>query len=67
MQVHDNGIGFTTAGSKRSFGLQTMRERAESANGRLDIQSQQEQGTHIECRLPCLQPEQIHKQSIVIG
>ncbi|MFZ5857943.1 MAG: GAF domain-containing sensor histidine kinase [Chloroflexota bacterium] len=66
MQVNDNGIGFTTAGSKRSFGLQTMRERAESANGRLTIQSNRKQGTRIECRLPCLQPEQIHKQSIVI-
>ncbi len=67
MRVHDNGIGFTSAGSKRNFGLETMRERAESTHGRLVIQSRQEYGTSIECHLPCLQPEQIQKHSIVIG
>jgi nitrate/nitrite-specific signal transduction histidine kinase len=67
MRIHDDGIGFTAAGSKRNFGLQTMRERAESANGSLSIQSSRGHGTSIECHLPCLRPEQIQKQSIVIG
>lgn len=67
MRVHDNGIGFTPASSRRNFGLQTMRERAEGVNGTLIIQPNPGYGTSIECRLPCLQPEQIRKQSVVIG
>jgi len=67
MEVRDDGIGFTTAGSRRSFGLQTMRERAESAQGSLNIRSDPGHGTSIECHLPSLQPERIHKHSIVIG
>lgn len=66
MNVSDDGIGFQMAGSKRSFGLQTMRERAESAGGSLNIQSVDGKGTHIECCLPCLQQERLQKQSVVI-
>lgn len=66
MSVSDDGIGFQMAGSKRSFGLQTMRERAESAGGSLNIQSVDGKGTHIECCLPCLQQERLQKQSVVI-
>jgi len=65
MQVHDDGIGFTMAGSTRHFGLQTMRERAESIGGRLSIQSGNS-GTCIESWFPCLQPEKLQKQSILI-
>ena len=39
MQVIDDGVGFQMAGSKRNFGLQTMRERAESVGGNLAIKS----------------------------
>ena len=67
MQVIDDGIGFQMTGSKRSFGLQTMRERAESAGGSLNIQSVDGKGTHIECCLPCLQQERLQKQSVVIN
>ena len=67
MEVRDDGIGFKPAGSRRSFGLQTMRERAESAQGSLNVHSDLGRGTSIECHLPCLQPERIHKHSIVIG
>jgi signal transduction histidine kinase len=66
MWIVDDGIGFAVAGSKRSFGLQTMRERAESAGGSLSISSAGGNGTTIECHLPCLQPERLHKQSVVI-
>ncbi len=66
MHVDDDGVGFQTAGSKRSFGLQTMRERAESSGGSLYIRSAVGRGTHIECRLPCLQRERLQKQSVVI-
>jgi signal transduction histidine kinase len=66
MQIADNGIGFTVAGSKRNFGLQTMHERAESVHGDLAIRSGQGSGTTIECRLPCLHEERLQRQSVVI-
>lgn len=66
MKVDDNGIGFTLSNSKRSFGLQTMRERAESVGGSLFIQSDPGSGTQIECRLPCLKQERLPKRSVVI-
>lgn len=66
MQVIDNGVGFQMAGSKRNFGLQTMGERAESVGGSLAIKSGNGNGTHIECSLPCLLPERLQKQSVVL-
>lgn len=66
MQVMDDGMGFQMTGSKRSFGLQTMRERAESVGGRLNIKSGGAKGTTIECKLPCLAQERLPKQSVVI-
>ncbi len=66
MQVMDDGIGIQVAGTKRNFGLQTMRERAESVGGKLNITSGNGHGTKIECMLPCLQPERLQKQSVVL-
>ncbi|MFT3894225.1 MAG: histidine kinase [Anaerolineales bacterium] len=66
MQILDDGVGFSMAGSKRNFGLQTMRERAESVNGKLQIKSASGTGTAVECWLPCLQSERLQKQSVVI-
>jgi nitrate/nitrite-specific signal transduction histidine kinase len=67
MWITDDGIGFVMTSSKRSFGLQTMRERAESAGGNLSISSREGNGTTIECHLPCLQQERLQKQSVVIS
>jgi nitrate/nitrite-specific signal transduction histidine kinase len=64
--IADDGAGFSIAGHKRHFGLQTMRERAESVGGDLVIRSSIGHGTTIECRLPCLQEERLHRQSVVI-
>jgi signal transduction histidine kinase len=66
MHIQDDGVGFTMAGSKRNFGLQTMRERAESVDGSLVIKSIDGNGTGIECWLPCLQQERLQRQSVVI-
>ena len=66
MLVQDDGVGFMPAGSKRSFGLQTMRERAESVGGSILIESEHQKGTRIECRLPCLQQERLQKHSLVL-
>ncbi len=68
LRIADNGVGFRPAGPRRrSFGLQTMRERAESVGGRLLIESAEQKGTEIRCYLPCLPQERMQKQSIVIG
>ena len=67
MEVVDNGIGFTARGSKRSFGLQTMRERASSVGGMLEINSSPGRGTTLICQLPCLQPERMQERSVVLS
>lgn len=66
MTVQDDGVGFSLANSKRSFGLQTMRERAESISGNLTVHSEPGKGTTIECWIPCLPQEEIQQRSIVI-
>jgi len=55
MLVVDNGRGFTREGSNRSFGLQTMQERANSVDGTLHIDSVEGRGTIIACTIPCLE------------
>jgi two-component system, NarL family, sensor histidine kinase LiaS len=68
LRIVDDGVGFRPANSgRRSFGLQTMQERAESVGGKLIIKSTERKGTEIQCHLPCLRPERIQKQSLVIG
>jgi nitrate/nitrite-specific signal transduction histidine kinase len=66
MNIQDNGSGFPPGRSKRSFGLQTMRERAESVGGHLQIASNVGSGTRIECRFPCLNRKQIQRPSVII-
>jgi signal transduction histidine kinase len=64
MEVIDDGLGFQENGTRRSFGLQTMHERALSVKGELDIRSTAGNGTAVICRLPCLQQENLHKQRV---
>lgn len=62
MQVIDDGVGFDVSESgngraggdpsRGTFGLQTMRERAEALGGRIEIQSHAGQGTTIKVCLP---------------
>ena len=59
MEIKDNGVGFAARDSKRSFGLQTMRERAKSVQGTLVVHSLPGRGTTIECSLPCLPREKL--------
>lgn len=65
LKVKDDGVGFTPSGSKRSFGVQTMRERAQSVGGRLIIDTSPGNGTEVECRLPCLQPERLQRANMI--
>lgn len=66
MQVIDDGVGFSQAGLKRHFGLQTMRERAESVGGSLKINTKKGSGCRVECCLPCLQQDRLPKPSILL-
>ena len=66
MEVNDNGTGFSGQESNRSFGLQTMNERADSVDGILGIQSSVGKGTTIVCRLPCLRQEELGNQSVLL-
>jgi signal transduction histidine kinase len=48
LKIEDDGIGFTpNQVSNNSMGLKTMRERAESLNAQLSIESVPERGTRI--------------------
>jgi len=66
MEVTDDGIGFVASSSRRSFGLQTMRERAISVEGNLLVHSSHGKGTLISCRLPCISQEKFRNQSILL-
>jgi signal transduction histidine kinase len=57
--IEDDGRGFNTSKIRRGewpqFGLQTMRERAESVGGTLDITSTPGKGTEVKLRVPLTQ------------
>ena len=56
LYIEDNGTGFdpkqTRRGKRSSFGLQIMRERAESIGGRLEIHSKPGDGTQLRVSVP---------------
>jgi signal transduction histidine kinase len=52
--ITDDGMGFAPGTSRAHFGLQTMRERAESVGGTLSISSHPGEGTRITVWLPLL-------------
>ncbi len=56
VMVQDDGRGFDPAEATRSgrtsFGLQSMRERAEAVGGSLEVASQPGKGTQVTIRLP---------------
>ena len=45
--IEDNGIGFDTGLNLDGHGLRNMRQRVNSSNGDIDIQSHIGKGTHI--------------------
>ncbi|BCB02943.1 sensor histidine kinase [Bacillus sp. KH172YL63] len=53
LYISDNGKGFDLKKNKMtSYGLQTMRERAEEIGGRFQIRSKEREGTYIDLRIP---------------
>ena len=65
MAVKDDGIGFVGNNSNRSFGLQTMHERALAVGGELTVESVPGKGTSILCCLPRIQGENLRKQHLI--
>jgi signal transduction histidine kinase len=65
MVVSDDGVGFETQNGRRTFGLQTMHERAQAVGGELVVRSAAGQGTAVICRLPCLPAEKLSKHNRV--
>ena len=65
VQIVDDGAGFDPEKSagNRHFGLQTMRERAESAGGVLVVHSHKGEGTRVELVLPFVTISQSNGQS----
>ena len=52
VNIKDDGIGFIETELKKHFGLKSMRERTESINGQIVIESQPGLGTHVSLWLP---------------
>ena len=63
--VEDDGIGFVPARQARSFGLQTMGERAKSVGGGLSIHSNPGKGTRIACHFPCLRSKRLQSSLLL--
>jgi len=58
LDVADDGGGFDAGASfPGHLGLRSMRERAESLGGTLDVHSAPAEGTRIRVRIPCLRSE----------
>lgn len=53
--VTDDGVGFAPRNARRHFGLETMRERSQSAGGGLTVTSVPDEGTEVALWLPQLQ------------
>jgi ligand-binding sensor domain-containing protein/signal transduction histidine kinase len=52
IQIDDNGSGFDVSNTTNGLGLRLIRERLESIDGQVDIQSQPDRGTTITFRVP---------------
>ncbi|WP_106498086.1 sensor histidine kinase [Lentibacillus sp. Marseille-P4043] len=56
LHIGDNGTGFTIeqdTDRKTSYGLKTMKERAEELGGTFVVRSNEGEGTYIDIRIPC--------------
>lgn len=56
LAVADDGVGFSQGGPGRGefprFGLSTMRERAESIGGTMEVESEPGHGTRVRVEVP---------------
>jgi signal transduction histidine kinase len=65
VEIIDDGIGFIETTLKKHFGLKSMRERTESVNGKLTIDSRPGHGTHITLCLPLIERVVHSRQEIL--
>jgi signal transduction histidine kinase len=60
VSIRDDGVGFdartVTRDALHSFGMETMRERAEAIGGKLTVTSRLGDGTTVEVRCPMVEP-----------
>jgi nitrate/nitrite-specific signal transduction histidine kinase len=64
VRIADDGVGFDSKSDRHQFGLQTMRERADSAGGILTVSSNSDEGTEIGLSLPLLPDERESSRTI---
>ncbi|HET6445128.1 MAG TPA: PAS domain S-box protein [candidate division Zixibacteria bacterium] len=64
VSIVDDGNGFDSSTEDRQFGLQTMRERAESVDGSLTVSSMPGKGTEICLLLPLIPESRVKKRII---
>lgn len=68
VEIEDDGVGFIETELKKHFGLKSMRERTESVNGKLKIDSLPGHGTRVSLCLPTAashsQQENSHVQTL---
>ncbi len=68
VEIEDDGVGFIETELKKHFGLKSMRERTESVNGKLKIDSSPGHGTRVSLCLPTAashsQQENSHVQTL---
>ena len=58
LSISDDGVGFDeVAGKQGSYGLSTMRERAEKLGGQVDIISKKGAGTTVRVNIPLFEAE----------
>ncbi len=67
LQIIDDGKGFDMKERSKHFGLQTMRERAQSVNADFTVYSNLGNGTQIECVFPCVEPSTKGISSILLN
>lgn len=52
LEISDNGIGFNPKKVKSGIGLKNMKNRAETINGVISIESEKDKGTFIKLKVP---------------
>ncbi len=62
VDIRDDGTGFIETELKKHFGLKSMRERTESMDGEIIIESQPGVGTHISLCLPFSEQVSVSRQ-----
>ncbi|MBL4592232.1 MAG: PAS domain S-box protein [Flavobacteriales bacterium] len=55
--IKDNGVGFTLKDVGETFGIDSMKSRVKSMNGKIDVVSELKKGTSIKIKIPLKEDE----------